>query len=165
MCQVKQIENYCTNVEEIISLAEGQLDKFSGRGKGSKYEFGTTYGISKLQSLFHFNMSKELQDAVFKTIPEDRRFVASYTINRYVPGDFLPRHRDTLGGYWDFKLVFLRSDRPHFKWYDENGEGHLVAEIPGARFDMPLDLEHEVTLIEEDERPKYSLVLAWGINK
>jgi hypothetical protein len=28
--------------------------------------------------------------------------------------------------------------------------------------DMPIHLEHEVTEIEPDERPKYSLVLAWG---
>jgi hypothetical protein len=27
---------------------------------------------------------------------------------------------------------------------------------------MPINLEHEVTKIEEDERPKYSLVLTWG---
>ena len=61
-----------------------------------------------------------------------------------------------------FKLVFLRSDKPHFKWYDENNVGHYVDEIPGAYLDMPITLEHEVTKIEEHEKPKFSLVFAWG---
>jgi hypothetical protein len=162
MCKVKQIENYCTNSSKIIELAEQQLSNFSIREPGTKYEFNTQYGNSKLKSLFHFNMSNELQNAIFETIPEDRRLVSSYTINRYEPGGFLPRHVDSVGGYWKFKLVFLRTDKPHFKWYDDDGMGYLVDELPGALLDMPINLPHEVTKIEENERPKYSLVLAWG---
>ena len=59
-------------------------------------------------------------------------------------------------------MIFLRSDRPHFAWYDENKVQHLVDEKPGMLLVMPINLEHEVTKIEEDERPKYSLVLTWG---
>ena len=162
MYQVNLIHDYCKNVDEIIKLAETQLDDFSSRGEESKYEFHTAYGKSKLKSLFHFKMKPELQDAIFKTIPEDRRFVTSYTINRYEPGDYLPKHKDSIGGYWKFKLVFLRSDKPHFKWYDENDAGHLVEEVPGSQLDMPINIVHEVTEIEPNEQPKYSLVLAWG---
>lgn len=162
MYQVNLVTDYCKNVEEIIELAEQQLDDFSSREENSRYEFHTSYGKSKLKSLFHFNMNPELKDAIFKTIPEDRRFVTSYTINRYEPGDYLPKHKDSIGGYWKFKLVFLRSDKPHFKWYDNEGSGHLVEEVPGAYLEMPIDIVHEVTEIEPDEQPKYSLVLAWG---
>lgn len=162
MSKVNMIKNYCTNPEEIIALAEQHREKFSMRGINDKYSFVTEYGESKMKSLFNYNMSEELLDTIFKTVPEDRRFVTSVTINRYDPGDYLVRHKDSLGGYWKFKLVFLRSDRPHFKWYDEDGQGHLVDEEPGGYLDMPITIEHEVTKIEEDEKPKYSMVLAWG---
>jgi hypothetical protein len=59
-------------------------------------------------------------------------------------------------------LIFLRSDKSHFKYYDEQGIGHVVDEKPGAYLDMPVHLEHEVTEIGADEQPKYSLVLTWG---
>jgi hypothetical protein len=59
-------------------------------------------------------------------------------------------------------LIFLRSDRPHFAWYDKTGAQHLVEEKPGMLLEMPINLEHEVTKIEQDENPKYSLVLTWG---
>lgn len=162
MCQVKLVSGYCKNPQEIISLAEESLDKFSSRADAEKYEFTTEYGGSKFQSLFHYNMSEELLDTIFKTIDEDRRFVSSVTINRYQPGDYLSRHKDVIGGYWKFKLVFLQSDKPHFKWYDKDNNSFLVDEEPGAYLEMPIDLEHEVTEIGSDERPKYSLVLAWG---
>jgi len=74
----------------------------------------------------------------------------------------LKKHRDSAGGYWKFKLIFLRADAPHFKWYDEDGEGYLVDEEPGMHIDMPVNLPHEVTQIGENERPKYSLALSWG---
>jgi hypothetical protein len=35
-------------------------------------------------------------------------------------------------------------------------------EEPGALLEMPINIEHEVTKIGHDERPKYSLVLSWG---
>jgi len=162
MYQVNLVKNYLTNVDEVIALAEAHTDKFSSRDETALNKFVTRYGSSKMKSLFSINMSKELIDAIFKTIPDDRRFVDSVTINRYDPGDYLARHRDSQGLYWKFKLIFLSSDKPHFKWYDENNVGHLVEEEPGAYLEMPIHLEHEVTRIEETESPKYSLVLTWG---
>jgi hypothetical protein len=38
----------------------------------------------------------------------------------------------------------------------------MVEEKPGMLLEMPINLEHEVTKIEQDENPKYSLVLTWG---
>lgn len=162
MYQVNLVENYMTNVDEVISLAEQHLDKFTDRGPGNIHSFKTNYGHSKMKSLFYFNMSEELKNAVFKTIPDDREFVSTFTINRYEPGDYLIRHKDSSAGYWKFKLIFLRSDKSHFKYYDEQGIGHIVDEKPGAYLDMPVHLEHEVTEIGADEQPKYSLVLTWG---
>lgn len=162
MSQVKLVKNYVTNVDEIIALAEKHSDKFSSRTTTDTHNFKTIYGNSKLKSLFHFNMDEDLKSAITKTIPDDARFITSMTINRYDPGDYLLRHKDSIGGYWKFKLIFLRSDKPHFKYYDDMGQDHLVDEEPGALIDMPLHLEHEVTEIGPTEKSKYSLVLAWG---
>lgn len=162
MYQVKLINDYLTNADEIVSLAEKEASKFSRRQPGHSYNFATEYGNSHMQSLFSFNMSEELKAAIFRTLPKEDRTSDSFVINRYDPGDYLQRHRDSQGGYWKFKLIFLRTDKPHFKWYDEAGEGYLIEEAPGALLEFPMNVEHEVTTIGQDERPKYSLVLTWG---
>lgn len=162
MSQVKLVKNYLTNVDEVIELAEKHRDKFSSRTQTDVHNFKTTYGSSKLKSLFHFNMDADLKSAILKTIPDDPRFITSMTINRYDPGDYLLRHKDSIGGYWKFKLIFLQCDKPHFTYYDDGGAAHLVEEEPGAYMEMPIHFEHEVTKIEPNEKSKYSLVLAWG---
>jgi hypothetical protein len=158
-------ENYVTNYSEIIELAEQHYDKFSGRGKGHFYEFGNDkYGSSEMYTLFQENMSSEIKQAIFKTIrPEELTIPPDRVIiNRYDPGSFLVRHKDIVGKHWKFQLIFLRTDKPHLKVYSKNyPEGKLIEEKPGALFHMPLTLEHEVTVIEQDEKPKLSLVLAW----
>lgn len=160
-------ENYITNVDEIISLCEKEDNSFSKREPGSEDEFvNERYGPSKLKTLFYFNMSKELQEACFKTIDKKHLEVWPDTIciNKYEPGSWLARHTDSCGVYWQFHLIFLRTDRPHLKIYnDKYPDGLLIEEKPGARFHMPISLAHEVTLIEPDERPKYSLVMTWNM--
>jgi len=112
--------------------------------------------------MFRWNMPKELKELITESIPEEDRTCDSFCINKYDPGDYLKRHRDSAGGYWKFKLIFLRADAPHFCWYDEQGKGNLVDEGPGMLIDMPVNLEHEVTEIKQNERPKISLALSWG---
>lgn len=163
MSQVNLITGYLKNVDEVIALAERESERFSRREPGQMYNFATQYGNSHMKSLFDFNMSLELKDAIFKTLPKEDRTSDSFVINRYDPGDYLQRHKDAQGGYWKFKLIFLRTDQPHFKWFDKDGNGFLVDEEPGALLDFPIHLEHEVTLIGQNERPKYSLVLTWGL--
>ena len=58
-------------------------------------------------------------------------------------------------------LVFLTQGEPHFKYWDKENNEHLVQELKGAMFDMPIDTWHEVTEITENEDPKYSLCLIW----
>jgi hypothetical protein len=163
MYPVKLIKHYLKNANEIIELADNESEKFSIRSSGHQYNFVTQYGDSSLKSLFVFNMSEELKSAVRKTLSDEDKTAEGITINRYDPGDFLLKHRDSQGQFWKFKLIFLRSDQPHFLWYDENGNSHLVDEEPGSYLEMPIHLEHEVTIIGPAERPKYSLVLTWGI--
>ena len=160
--QVSTVENYCKNVDAIIDMVEKHADKFHVRRPGEEFNFAGQYGDSSLQSMFRWNMPRELKDLIDSSLPAEDRTCDGYCINKYEPGDFLLKHRDHAGGYWKFKLIFLRADKPHFKWYDENNEGHLVDEKPGMHFVMPVNLEHEVTQIEIDERPKYSLALSWG---
>lgn len=162
MSQVNLVKEYLKNADEIVALAEKEKEKFSFRAKDEEYNFTTQYGDSHMKSLFYFNMSDELKEAIFKTLPEEDKTADAYVINRYDPGDYLQRHRDSAGGYWKFKLIYLRSDKPHFVWYDENGNANLVDEEPGAYLQMPINIEHEVTEIGKDENPKYSLVLSWG---
>jgi hypothetical protein len=162
MYQVNLIKEYLKNPEEIVSLAEKEMENFSLREADQTYNFSNQYGDSKMKSLFYFNMSEELKATIFKTLPEKDRTADAYVINRYDPGDFLQRHRDSAGGYWKFKLIYLQSDKTHFVWYDNEGIANLVEEEPGALLEMPINIEHEVTKIGHDERPKYSLVLSWG---
>jgi len=163
MYQVKLIKNYLKNSNEIIELAEQERDKFSVRVPGQQFNFATQYGDSSLKSLFVFNMSDQLKSTILKTLSDEDKTADGLTINRYDPGDYLRRHKDSLGQYWKFKLIFLRSDTPHFMWFDENGNSHIVDEEPGSHLEMPIHLEHEVTEIGPSERPKFSLVLSWGI--
>jgi hypothetical protein len=160
-------ENYVTNVDEIIELAEVEKDKFSNRAAGSEHQFlSSKYGPSKLYTLFNADMSQKLNDTIIKTIDPKHLeiFPDHIIINRYDPGSFLVRHKDMAGRYWKFQLIFLRTDKPHLMIYNKKyPEGKLIEEKPGALFHMPLSLEHEVTLIEENEKPKYSLVMAWSL--
>jgi|TARA_B110000444_G_scaffold217248_1_gene216154 hypothetical protein len=159
---VKLVPDYCKNVDEIVELVEANEDSFFIRQPGEEFNFVTAYGESKLKSMFRWNMPKELKELIKESIPEEDRTCDSFCINKYNPGDYLKRHKDSAGGYWKFKLIFLRSDAPHFCWYDEQGKGNLVDESPGMLIDMPVNLEHEVTEIKQNERPKISLALSWG---
>lgn len=161
--KIKTVENFLSNYDEIIGLAEKEQDKFSIRQTGTLDNFETKYGSSSLKSLFYYNASKELQEAVWKTLPYSKLERGEFVINRYDPGDYLLKHKDSQGLYWKFQLIFLRSDNDHFVWYDENGDSNIIEEKPGMMLDMPLYVEHEVTRIDDTERPKYSLVLYWGL--
>ena len=163
MYQVNLIKNYLKNPNEIIELAEQEREKFSLRVPGQPFNFITPYGESKVKSLFSHNMSNTLKSAILKTLSDEDRTADSLTINRYDPGDFLKRHKDSLGRYWKFKLIFLRCDINHFMWYDNNNVAHLINEEPGSYIEMPIHIEHEVTEIGPTERSKFSLVLSWEI--
>ena len=162
MIAVSCVEDYCKNADAIIEMVEKYSDRFHVRKPGEKYNFATNYGDSQMKSMFEWSMPEELKKLVMESLPKEDRSCDGFVINRYDPGDYLLRHKDSAGGYWKFKLIFLRSDRPHFAWYDTESQQHLVEEKPGMLLVMPINLEHEVTTIEEDERPKYSLVLTWG---
>lgn len=166
MCPVALKENYITNVDEILELVYKEDSSFVSRRPGQEFEFTNIYGESNMHSLFHFKMSKKLQESIFKTIPKKEMVIPpnSYTINKYLPGAYLPKHRDSAGSYWKFHLIFLTSNKPHLKVYEDNGTEWLIEEKPGALVEMPIDILHEVTEIGQDETPKYSLVMAWGLH-
>ena len=109
-----QIENYMTNVDEVMLLIEKYDHLFKAR-EGSK-TFYTNYGDSSLSQLHYYDMPQDLTEAIFKTIPVKWTTRLNYCVNKYMPGDHIPRHKDSDGSYWMFKLIFLRSDKPHFKY-------------------------------------------------
>ena len=156
------VENYMTNVDEVMTLVKKYDHLFNNRDGGNA--FSTQYGTASLKQIHQYNMPAELTEAIFKTIPIKWTDRLNYCINKYEPGDYIPRHKDSNGGYWMFKLVFLSSDKPHFKYWDEKNNAHMVQEKPGAMFNMRLGTPHEVTEIQEDENPKYSLCIMQGID-
>jgi hypothetical protein len=160
---IKTVDGFLSNAEHIVKLAEDEDDRFTIRKQGTTHNFETQYGSGCFKSLIDFNASRQLQNAVWEGLPYSKYQRGNFVINRYDPGDFLPRHRDSQGIYWKFQLIFLRSDSNHFIWYDEENNENVVEEKSGMLIDMPLNIDHEVTKIKENERPKYSLVLYWGL--
>jgi hypothetical protein len=156
------VENYMTNVDEVMALVKKYDHLFKARDGGNT--FSTQYGTASLKQLHQYNMPAELTEAIFKTIPMQWNDRLNYCINKYEPGDYIPRHKDSNGGYWMFRLIFLSSDKPHFRFWDDADKSHLVEEIPGGMFAMGLGTPHEVTKIGDDEDPKYSLCIMQGID-
>ena len=156
------VENYMTNVDEVMALVKKYDHLFSRRDNGNA--FSTQYGTASLKQIHQYNIPTELTEAIFKTIPMEWNDRLNYCINKYEPGDFIPRHKDSNGGYWMFRLIFLSSDKPHFRYWDDADKSYLVEEIPGGMFAMGLGTPHEVTKIGEDENPKYSLCIMQGID-
>ena len=152
-----------SNADEVMTLVKKHEDKFRVRDGGQS--FRTDYGDARLKQIHQDFMPEELREAIFRTIPIKWTDRLNYCINKYEAGDYIPRHKDSNGGYWMFKLVFLSSDKPHFKYWDEQDNAHMVAEKPGAMFNMRLGTPHAVTEISKDENPKYSLCIMQGIDE
>jgi hypothetical protein len=158
------VENYIKNVDNIMQKVKEHeaKGKFTFRGIGGKELHGTKYGESHFSSLFQRDMEQDLVDTIWETVPqEERKWCSQVVVNKYAPGDWLVKHQDSAGGYWKFKLVYLTQGKPHFKYWDKDGNEHLVQEQKGAMFNMPIETWHEVTKIEDGEEPKYSLCLIW----
>jgi hypothetical protein len=157
--------NFLENADEVLNIIQQEEHNFASRNKGSKYEIASTYGSSSLKTLFQYLVtSSDLENAVFKTLKDKYEFLPdSWMINKYVPGDYLVRHTDEVSNTWKIDLIILRSDAPHFKFYtQEFPQGKMIEELPGTKISMPIDTEHEVTMVGEDERPRYTLVLLWN---
>ena len=157
-----QVENYMTNVNEVMDLVHKYEHLFKKRD-GAK-SFYTKYGVASLTQIHQYDMPEELREAIFKTIPIKWTDRLNYCVNKYESGDQIPRHKDSDGAYWMFKLIFLQSDKSHFKYWDEHDNEHLVDEKPGSLFNMRLGTPHAVTEIASDESPKYSICIMQGLD-
>lgn len=157
------VENYITNSDEILSYVKSNDHLFTRRIKGHLRAHSSSIDgpTSQFSSIFYDDMPQEFCDMCLKTIPHDRKWLSQIVINKYEPGDFLVKHRDSQGGYYKFKLIWLTEGPPHFCWYDQDDNPHLVQEKAGAMFDMDIGLAHEVTQIAENEPIKYSMCLIW----
>lgn len=162
---IKIIDNYITNVDEILEEVYKHPDSaFKNRAdKSSPYKFNTTDGKGALMyTMMYGSFSDKLKELCVKTVDFKNFFLPTeIAINKYPPGSFLGKHKDGTGKYWRFQLIFLKSTRSHFTWYDEEDKPHLVDEIPGRGIEMPLHIKHESTVIDLDEETKYSMVFVW----
>ena len=156
------IPNYVTNVDEIMSHVHTH-GKFTRRypGDATQHKAKINGPVSRFSTWYSKDMPQETIDAVWKTIPADKKFCTQMVINRYEPGDFLVKHCDAQGGYWKFKLIYLTEGKPHFCWFNEQNEAQFVQESKCALFNMDIGLHHEVTEILPDEPAKYSLCLIY----
>lgn len=85
------------NAEKIIYLAE-ELDCWTSRDE-DKFAHNTTLGKSKFSSLFESNMSEELIDEIFLSLPEDlKEFHQFIQIQKYDVGDYILPHKDNYHG-------------------------------------------------------------------
>ena len=156
------VPNYITNVDEIIN--EINLHgKFTRRHPGDAREHQAKLNGPKSQfsSWFSKDMPQSTLDAIWKTIPNDKKHCTQVVINKYEPGDFLVKHCDAQGGYWQFKLIYLTDGPPHFCWYDSEDHPNFVQESKGSMFKMDIGLYHEVTQIKAGEPTKFSLCLIY----
>lgn len=163
--RVNLIDNYVTNVDEILEeVYKHPARAFKSRSSESEfYKFDTICGKgANMYTMMYHSFSPQLQELCVKTV-DFGRFPkpTEVAINRYLPGSYLGKHRDGAGRYWKFQLVFLKSTRSHFTWYDKEGNANLVEEIPGRGLEMPLHIIHESTEILPDEEDKYSMVFVW----
>ena len=156
-------ENYLTNVDEVLTLAKKYDHLFRLKGKDGE-PFATEYGDASLKQFQYYNMPQDMVDAIFKTIPDRYTDRLTFCINKYEAGDHIPRHKDSMGLYWKFKCIFLTNGNPHFKYWDEDDNEHLVQEKAGALFNMKLGTPHAVTEIQEGEESKYSLCIMQGLD-
>ena len=163
--RIKLLDNYVSNVDKI--LEEVYLhppSAFKTRSEESEFYRVKTIcgkGATMYSIMYHF-FSPRLKELCVETVdfgkfPHPDEIV----INKYPPGSYLGKHRDGAGKYWKFQLIFLKSTKSHFTWYDREDNAHLVEEIPGRGLEMPVNIVHESTVIAPDEEDKYSMVFIW----
>ena len=61
------VENYMSNVDEVMTLVKKHEDKFRVRDGGQS--FRTDYGDARLKQIHQDFMPEELREAIFRTIP------------------------------------------------------------------------------------------------
>lgn len=163
--KIQLLDNYVTNVDDILEeVGRHPPSAFKIRSEESEfYEFRTICGKgATMYSLMYHCFSPQLKKLCVETVdfgkfpPPDE-----VVINRYPPGSYLGKHRDGAGKYWKFQLIFLKSSKSHFTWYDRENNAHLVEEVPGRGLEMPLNIVHESTEISPEEGDKYSMVFIW----
>lgn len=163
--KVDIVDNYVTNVDEILAeLSNVSSSAFKDRAEeGGLYKYNTLCGSGgTLYTMMYHSFTEELKRLCVKTVDFGKfPHPTEIAINRYAPGSYLGKHKDGVGRYWKFQLIFLKSTKSHFTWYDENNKPNLVEEIPGRMVEMPLHIIHESTQLGLDEEDKYSMVFVW----
>lgn len=163
--RIELIDNYVTNVDEILEeVYKHPPEAFKSRSGGSElYRFNTMCGKgASMYTMMYSSFSDRLKDLCVETVNFGRfPKPTEVAINRYVPGSYLGKHKDGAGRYWKFQLIFLKSTKSHFTWYDRDDNPHLVEEVPGRCVEMPLHIAHESTALAPDEEDKYSMVFVW----
>lgn len=159
-------DNFITNPGEIVKeLQKPEIDcLFKDRNYGAFKFYTYDETGAKMFTLMPPDVPPYLRDLALSTAKLNRKQPPdSIAFNKYLPGGFLGKHRDSTGRYWDFNLIFLQSTKSHFVVYDNEDKPHLIDEVPGRCVDMPLHIIHESTPLDLDEDIKYSMVFTWGI--
>lgn len=158
-------DDYVTNVDDILEeVYKHPLSAFKDRSHGGgRYAFESIDGRgASMHTMMYPSFSPRLKELCVKSV-DFGRFPPpmEVAINRYRPGTYIGKHKDGAARYWKIQLIFLKSSRSHFTWYDRDNKPHLVEEIPGRCVEIPLNVIHESTEIGLDEEDKYSMVFIW----
>lgn len=159
-------DDFISNHKEIVKeLKKPEIDKLFLDRKEGYARFATYDGKgANMFTLMSYDAPQYLKDLALSTAKLNRiQLPDTIAFNKYLPGGYLGKHRDSTGKYWDFNLIFLQSTRSHFTVYDDEDNPHLIEEKPGRCIDMPLHILHESTPLGRDEDIKYSMVFTWGI--
>ena len=158
-------ENYVKNVDAILEEALNRPD-YAFRDRNDEkgpYKYNTICGRGgTLFTMMYHDFSPKLKELCIETVDFGKYpKPTEIAINRYKPGAYLGKHKDGVGKYWKFQLIFLKSSRSHFTWYDKDDQPHLIEEVPGRGIEMPVHIVHESTQLGLDEDDKYSMVFVW----
>lgn len=162
---IEIFDNYVSNVDAILEEVYARPEyAFKDRDdKKGLYKYNTLDGKgATLHTMMYSDFSVKLKQLCIETVdfgkyPKPKEIA----INRYRPGAYLGKHKDSIGGFWKFQLIFLKSSKSHFTWYDKEDNPHLIEEIPGRLVELPPNIVHESTEIGADEEDKYSMVFVW----
>jgi len=162
---IEIIDNYVSNVDDILEEVYASPEYiFKDRGdQNALYKYKTLDNRGgTLHTMMYHSFSDKLKELCIETVDFGKYSKPTeIAINRYRPGGYLGKHRDSVGGYWKFQLIFLKSSKSHFTWYDKEDNPHLIQEAPGRGVELPAHIVHESTEIGADEEDKYSMVFVW----
>lgn len=162
-------DNYITNCDAIVDLLENKYKTYFIDRQFKEQFFSVEDNTGGGDVLIVTKAYEDLFKTIFQTISKEitPNYPDEITIYRYYPGAFLKKHKDfKINDFMINDLIFLQSSQNHLKFYTkESPNGFFIEELPGRRIILSDELEHEITQINDDEKTRYTMTMAWMSSK